>query len=139
RGYRTPATPCTKVRPTPPFSGPGATTAPFNQKTFPRHYGFGSGGTVTIAGVTANCGTWTNSQLVCTVPAIPANLNTTTGVGSTRYNGTSSTIPAGQTPPQRGANGAILTTGLAGDRCGQHGIATGSGKSSLDASTDTVD
>src|SRR5205814_8397989 len=115
-----------------------ATPEPFNRTTLPRHYGFGSGGTVTIAGVTANCGTWTNSQLVCTVPAIPANLNTTTGVGSTCYNGTSSTIPAGQTPPQRGANGAILTTGLAGDRCGQLVITTASGKRSIDAITVTV-
>src|SRR6059058_1979383 len=58
-GYDTTANPCTKVVPNPAFSGPGATTAPFNQNTITRHYGFGSGGTVTIAGVTANCGTWT--------------------------------------------------------------------------------
>ena len=137
-GYDTTANPCTKVVPNPAFSGPGATTAPFNQKTITRHYGFGSGGTVTIGGVTATCSTWSNSQLQCTVPTIPATLNTTTGVGSTCYNGTSATIPAGQTPPQRGANGAVLATGLANYRCGQLVITTASGKRSIDAITVTV-
>ena len=38
------------------YSGPAATTAPFNQKTITRHYGFGATqgtGSVTIGGV--NC------------------------------------------------------------------------------------
>ena len=142
-GYDNTADPCTKVVPNPAYSGPGATTAPFNQKTITRHYGFGSPGSVTIGGVTANCSQWTNSQLTCTVPAIPATLNTTTGVGSTCYNGTSNTIPAGQTPPQRGANGQVPTTGTAATqradyRCGQLVITTGSGKRSIDAITVTV-
>jgi hypothetical protein len=46
----------------PGLGGPGATTAPFNQKTITRHYGFGShSGTVTIGGVTATCSEWTKS------------------------------------------------------------------------------
>ena len=64
---------CSKVVQNPDFSGPGATTSPYNQKTITRHYGFGSAGTVTIGGITATCGTWTSSQLSCTVPAnVPA-------------------------------------------------------------------
>ena len=47
------------------YSGPSATTAPFNQKTVARHYGFGNTqGTVTIGGVSAPVDTWTDSQIV---------------------------------------------------------------------------
>src|SRR5467141_1011406 len=138
-GFDNTTDPCTKVVPNPGFSGPGATTAPFNQKTITRHYGFGSGGTVTIAGVTATCSSWTSSQLQCTMPTIPATLNTTTGVGSTCYNGTSSTIPAGQTPPQRGPTGVVIGgTQLTNYRCGQLVITTTTGKRSIDAVTVTV-
>jgi len=138
-GYDNTANPLHQGRPNPAFSGPGATTAPFNQKSITRHYGFGSAGTVTIGGVTATCSTWSNSQLQCTVPAISATLNTTTGVGSTCYNGTSTTIPAGQTPPQRGGNGAVLATGLAAYRCGEGWSSRpASGKRSIDAVTVTV-
>jgi len=52
------------------YSGPAAATAPFNQKYVTRHYGFGNtAGTVTMGGITATCGTWTDAQLVCTVPS----------------------------------------------------------------------
>jgi len=138
-GYDNTANPCAKVVPNPAYSGPGATTAPFNQKTITRHYGFGSGGTVTIGGVTATCGTWSNPELQCTVPTIPATLNTTTGVGSTCYNGTSNTIPAGQTPPQRGPTGTVIGGAqLTNYRCGQLVITTTTGKRSIDAVTVTV-
>src|SRR6266850_7362991 len=138
-GYDNTANPCSKVVPNPAYSGPGATTAPFNQKTITRHSGFGSGGTVTIGGVTATCSKWTNQELVCAVPSISANLNTTTGAGSTCYNGTSNTIPAGQTPPQRGPNGVVIGgTQLTNYRCGQLVITTTTGKRSIDAVTVTV-
>src|SRR4029077_13087717 len=139
-GYDNPASQCAKVVPNPAFGGPGATTAPFNQKSITRHYGFGgSPGTVTIGGVTADCSQqWSNAQLTCVVPVIPAALNTTTGVGSTCFNNNGVTspiaaVPAGQTPPQRGSNGAISATGLAAYRCGELVITTSTGKRSIDA------
>ena len=69
------------------YSGPSANAAPFNLKTVNRHYGFGgrcsspSAGSstcntmssVTIGGVPANIGTWTDTSIKVTVPsAVPA-------------------------------------------------------------------
>jgi Big-like domain-containing protein len=56
------------------YSGPSANVAPFNQKTIPRHYGFGSAaGTVTIGGVAAAVGTWNDTTITITVPSgVPA-------------------------------------------------------------------
>ncbi len=127
---------CNKNVQNPDFSGPGATTAPYNQKWISRHYGFGNtAGTVTIAGVTATCSQWSDAQLTCAVPTtISATLNTATGVGSTCYNGTSTTIPAGQTPRPRNVSGANLTN----YRCGQLVITKSDGKRSIDAVTVTI-
>jgi hypothetical protein len=125
---------CNKNVQNPDFSGPGATAAPYNQKWISRHYGFGSGGTVTIGGVQATCSQWTDAQLTCAVPTISATLNTTTGVGSTCYNGTSTTIPAGQSPRPRNVSGTPLTN----YRCGELVITKSDGKRSIDAVTVTV-
>jgi hypothetical protein len=62
----------------PHFSGPNATTAPYNQKTITRHYGFGGSGTVTLVapdGVTTTAplavtGSWGDTLTV----AVPGNL-----------------------------------------------------------------
>jgi hypothetical protein len=62
------------------YSGPAATTAPYNQKFVTRHYGFGTTkGTVTIGGadVSNNC-TWSDTVINCAVtpnvgqPSIPS-------------------------------------------------------------------
>jgi len=53
------------------YSGPSATTTPYNQKIVTRHYGFGSAkGTVTIGGITVPSAgiTWSDSTIVLTVP-----------------------------------------------------------------------
>ena len=53
------------------YNGPAATTAPYNQKTVVRHYGFGAtAGTVTIGGVTAALtGTgWSDASIQVAVP-----------------------------------------------------------------------
>ncbi len=119
----------------PAFSGPNATAAPYNQKTVTRHYGFGgTTGTVSIAGVNAPVTSWSDTSITVTVPSIPSSLNTTTGVGSTCYNGNSTTIPAGQTPPQRGVTGNAATN----YRCGELVITAANGKKSIDAITVTV-
>src|SRR5213082_1154413 len=56
------------------YVGPSGTTAPYNQKTIRRHYGFGATtGSVSIGGVTASPGSWNDSQIVVTVPSgVPA-------------------------------------------------------------------
>jgi len=58
------------------YTGPSATTAPYNAKTVNRHYGFGSQagangsqGRVTIGGVNAPISSWSDSQIVVTVPS----------------------------------------------------------------------
>jgi hypothetical protein len=58
------------------YSGPAAKTAPYNQKTISRHYGFGtqSGannttGSVKIGGVPATISSWSDTQIVVTVPS----------------------------------------------------------------------
>ena len=120
------------------FTGPNAATAPYNQKTITRHYGFCpatgpcTAGTVTIAGVPATC-TWGDPVITCTVPTIPDTLSAG-GVGSTCYSGTNATPPAGQTPPQRGTTTAQRTP----YRCGQLVITAANGKKSIDAITVTV-
>src|ERR1700730_18793143 len=55
------------------YSGPAAFTAPYNQKTITRHYGFGNAqgnGTVTIGGINAPVtpGGWSDNAITVTVP-----------------------------------------------------------------------
>ncbi len=127
------ADPCSKAVQNPDFSGPGSITPPYNQKTILRHYGFGStAGTVTIAGVPANCSSWTNTSLTCAVPTIPANYNATTAVGSTCAS--TSTPGTGQTPRQASATSAQNNF----YRCGELVITAANGKKSIDAVTVTV-
>jgi hypothetical protein len=79
------------------YSGPAATTAPYNLKTVTRHYGFGAGSTVTVGGVPATCtggGTPPNDlTLTCHLPATPlvplcSASNPTYAVGSSNPNAT---------------------------------------------------
>ncbi len=100
------------------YSGPQATSAPFNQRKITRHYGFGDvqgSGSVTIGGLTATVNSWSDSQITITPPA---NLP----VCARSYN-------AGFTSGQ-----ALATFG----RCGQLVVAAGNGKKSIDAVTVTI-
>src|SRR5205823_8679744 len=62
------------------YVGPSGTTAPYNQKTVRRHYGFGNqtgvngtSGSVSIGGIEATVSSWSDSQIVVAVPAgVPA-------------------------------------------------------------------
>ena len=56
------------------YSGPSATSSPYNQKTVLRHYGFGgSQGTVTIGGVSASITNWSDTSITVNVPnGVPA-------------------------------------------------------------------
>ena len=103
-----------KQVPNPAYSGPQATTVPFNQKYLTRHYGFGATqgtGTVTIAGVNAPISSWSDTQIVVKVPNISAAQSTCT-------------------LQQRGVTTAT--------RCGELVITSASGKQSIDAVTVTV-
>src|SRR5205823_455399 len=59
------------------YTGPSATVAPYNQKTVKRHYGFGAtqqngtlaAGGVTIGGGNATVSSWSDTQIVVTVPS----------------------------------------------------------------------
>src|SRR6202007_2875930 len=51
------------------YSGPAASTAPFNQKTITRHSGFGPAGQVTIGGTVLTVTSWSDTQIVATVPS----------------------------------------------------------------------
>jgi hypothetical protein len=101
------------------YSGPSASTAPFNQKTVTRHYGFGAtqgSGSVTIGGVIAPVATWSDSQIVVTVPSgVPAC--------------------AIQQQQQYGGPG---TSGVNNALCGQLVITAGNGKQSIDTVTVTI-
>ena len=106
------------------YAGPSANVAPFNLKTIGRHYGFGarctsptSGSTtcntassVTVGGVSAAISSWSDTQIVVTVP---------TGVPNC----------AVQQQTQYGGSTA---------QCGQLVISAGNGKQSIDAVTVTI-
>ncbi len=96
------------------YSGPSATTPPYNQKTITRHYGFGgTQGTVSIGGIAvpaANITTWSDTSIVLTVPA---------GVPSC----------AVQQQLQYGGSAA---------QCGELAITAANGKQSVDAVTVTI-
>jgi hypothetical protein len=104
------------------YSGPSAHTAPFNQKTVLRHYGFGSRPTtcgngancpnVTIGGINAVVQSWTDTSIVATARAV------------------------GQIPLCAVQQQAIYGGSQA--RCGQLVITAANGKQSIDTVTVTI-
>jgi hypothetical protein len=95
------------------YSGPSATTAPFNQRTITRHYGFGATqgtGSVTIGGVNAPVVNWGDLSITVSVPAKVPNC-------------------AVQQQAQYGGSTA---------QCGQLVITAGNGKQSIDTVTVTI-
>jgi hypothetical protein len=103
------------------YSGPAATTAPYNQKTVLRHYGFGTiAGTVGLLGsdgvTRALTGvSWSDATITGTVPTIPSAASTCPILQQTQYGG-STTNPA---------------------LCGQLVITTADGQQSIDTVTVT--
>jgi hypothetical protein len=95
------------------YSGPSATAPPYNQKTIQRHYGFGmtqGTGTVTIGGIAAMVTSWSDTQIVVTVPP---------GVANCAVQQQAQYVPAGTTSTQ----------------CGELVITAGNGKPSIDTVT----
>jgi hypothetical protein len=102
-----------QVVPNNAYSGPQATTAPFNQKTIVRHYGFGATqgtGSVTIGGINATVTSWADLSITVTVPPGVPNC-------------------AVQQQAQYGGSTA---------QCGQLVITAGNGKQSIDTVTVTI-
>ena len=108
------------------YAGPSANTAPFNQKTITRHYGFGAQCTsptagnatcnttssVTIGGIAAPVTSWSDTSITVTVPPGVPNC-----------------------PVQQQAQYA---PGATSTQCGQLVIIAGNGKQSIDTVTVTI-
>jgi hypothetical protein len=102
------------------YSGPSATTAPFNQKTVSRHYGFGScslasgsctnGASVTIGGINATITGWSDTQITVSVP---------------------NNVPACAIQQQALYGGSTA-------KCGELVVTASNGKQSVDAVTVTI-
>ncbi|KVO36319.1 Ig-like domain-containing protein [Burkholderia ubonensis] len=102
------------------YTGPSQSTAPFNQKFITRHYGFGSTkgtGSVTIAGVNAPVVSWSDTQIVVTVPNL------------------SLAIPPLMKPA---STCTIQQMGAPATQCGELVITAGNGKRSIDTVTVTI-
>jgi len=104
------------------YSGPAATSAPWNAKTITRHYGFGvtqGTGGVVIGGITANVTSWSDTTIVVTLPNTGAQQ-----------------VPLCPVQQQVQYGGPL---GLAnGARCGEVVITADNGKKSIDTVTLTV-
>src|SRR5215469_12278384 len=106
------------------YSGPSATTSPFNQKTVTRHYGFGTRCTTPTAG-SATCNT-RSSVLIGNVSASVTSWSDTS---------ITVTVPAGvpncsvQQQAQYGGSTA---------KCGELVVMAGNGKQSIDGVTVTI-
>ena len=70
------------------YSGPSATTAPYNQKKILRHYGFGAtAGTVTIGGANATITSWSDTTITVNVPAISGLSSSCSVIQQAQYGG----------------------------------------------------
>jgi hypothetical protein len=108
----------------PQYAGPSAITAPYNQKTVIRHYGFGTQcaavgagcaavSSVTVGGQPATINGWDDAHITVAVPALPP-------------------CPV----QQRSLVANVASPSQAG--CGEVVITTGNGKQSIDGITVTV-
>ena len=98
------------------YSGPSATTFPFNAKTITRHYGFGATqgtGSVTIGGVAAAVTSWSDAAITVTVPTLTAAQSSCSVQQQAQYGGSTA-------------------------RCGELVITSGNGKKSVDTVTVTI-
>jgi hypothetical protein len=102
------------------YTGPSVTTAPYNKQKITRHYGFGSAtGKVTIGGVNAVVGQWSDTSLTVTVPAGVAN------------------CPVQQQAKYQMSGPNALSAATTA-QCGQLVITTATGKQSVDTVTVTI-
>jgi hypothetical protein len=102
------------------YSGPSATTAPFNQSKVKRHYGFGTSGTVTVGGVLLTSVQWSDGSITGTV-----------NVNGTDVKGNAASVPQCTVQQQTIYSGSTAY-------CGQLLITTASGQQSIDTVTVTI-
>ncbi len=103
-----------RQEPNPNYSGPQASTAPYNQKFVTRTYSFGGTqgkGTVTIGGVNAPVTSWSDTSITVSVPSLTS-------------------AQSNCTIQQRNVTAAT--------RCGELVVTADNGKQSIDAVTVTV-
>jgi Bacterial Ig domain len=131
------------------YSGPSSATAPFNQKTMPRHYGFGSNpGTVALVGadgVAHNLTgvSWSDTYITGTVPTVAGSGMNCPVQQQVQYSHLASSAVAqcGQlvitTAPStaypKGQQSVDTVTVTIGGKAPTHVLATGSIQSALDA------
>ena len=106
------------------YSGPSAITAPFNQKTITRHYGFGAQCTSPTAGSTT-CNTLSS----VTIGGRPATI--------TSWSDTAITVAVPSGVPNCGVQQQAQYGGSTA-QCGQLAIAAGNGQKSVDTVTVTI-
>ncbi|MGH8276892.1 MAG: hypothetical protein ACRETH_09375, partial [Steroidobacteraceae bacterium] len=112
------------------YSGPAANTAPYNLKTVKRHYGFGSGATVTIGGATTSC-TGGDLSLTCTVPTnVPL-----CSAGNPTYTGANASAQCGELviTAANGKQSIDTVTVTVGGKAPTHVLASGTIQSAIDA------
>jgi hypothetical protein len=117
------------------YSGPSATTAPYNQKTIVRHYGFGTQCTAPTPG-NATC----NALSKVTIGGVAATINSWTVGAGTTPDSITVTVPSGVPAclvQQQSIYGGPTSTATAA-RCGELVITAGNGKQSVDAVSVTV-
>ena len=117
------------------YVGPSGSTAPYNQKTVTRHYGFGASqgtGTVTIGGATVTATGWSDTSITVTVPgsvSVPNCAIQQQGQG---------TAKCGQLVITRGDNGkqsVDTVTVTIGGKAPTHVAASASIQSAIDSAT----
>jgi hypothetical protein len=120
----------------PQFAGPSATTAPYNQKTVTRHYGFGQQCTPDATTGALPTGCVTASSV--TIGGIPATINSWTAGTGTTPDTINVTVPA---LPLCAVQQHSLVTNVSDPTpasCGEVVITAGNGKQSIDGITVTV-
>ncbi|MBV9698392.1 MAG: choice-of-anchor D domain-containing protein, partial [Gammaproteobacteria bacterium] len=115
------------------YSGPSATTAPYNQKTVLRHYGFGAsqgGGSVTIGGINAPVTFWSDTQITVTVPGGVPNCPVQQ---QAQYGGSSAQCGQLQITAANGQQSIDTVTVTIGGKAPTHVAASGSIQAAIDA------
>jgi hypothetical protein len=121
------------------YAGPSANVAPFNEKTIPRHYGFGSRCTSPTAG-SATCNTASSVALMGQNPAVGGTATVSLNITSWSDTSIVATLPNAITSNPHFPCPRQQQTQYGGKTayCGQLFITAGNGKQSIDTVTVTV-
>ena len=105
--------------PNPAYGGPSATTAPGNQRTITRHYGFGTqgpGSKITIGGVdqTANVTSWSDGSIAVQIPknALGGQMIITSNNGKSTVDAITVTIEDRKPVPVQASKGQTIQAAI---------------------------